>query len=153
MLWLSNQRIQSIVFYVGGAWALLQAIEFFSQKYDWSPKLFHYSLILLSGGLIVLVVRLLYSGRRKGRLFVMSEALIISLLIISTVLVILLFPPRQKLMVKETSGKVKSKPTKQDATESYLRAKYFLNLSDGITQIDSAIYYLNKSIQSEGDVA
>ena len=42
---------QTLVFYFGGGWVLIEALNFFIEKYGWTAKIFDLLIILLIFGL------------------------------------------------------------------------------------------------------
>ena len=50
---LKERRIpQTLVFYLGGGWVLIEALNFFIEKYGWTAKIFDILIILFNGYII-----------------------------------------------------------------------------------------------------
>ena len=138
---MDSPRFRNLAFYVGGACASLQAIDFFSQKYGWPSWLFHHALLLAISGLLILLFRWLFDRVRGNRAVGMLELL---LMVCSVGLVWGLgiwYSP-----VSPDARQVQA-PGNPKVQEALLRARYLLNLSDSPSGIDSAIQALQICLQ------
>lgn len=145
-------HLRSYVLYVASAWGFLQALDFFSGKFGWSPLLFNYGLILLSAGLLALFIRNQFETRRGDRLFSSAEIVINSSILILALISCVLISSG-KSVNKSKPAHQSPKPRQPQALEHFLKAKYFLNLTDDVSQIDSAANHLERSLQYEPGIA
>jgi len=145
---------QRLGIFIAGSWVALQVIDFFSHRYNWPDAIFDILLISLAGLIPFLFIMNWYQGKTSLKFFLLSANTVAILLTIFFSVVRQESAKSNALSSRRNEHSAASQNTSNaKAYQYFLKAKFFLNLSDNISQIDSAIKYAEACIQSDGQFA
>ncbi len=86
---------QTLVIYLGGGWVLIEALNFFVEKYGWNEKIFDLFIIIAIFGLPTILIHAWFHGKSESRNIQKREILLhaIIILLASAFIVNILFKP------------------------------------------------------------
>lgn len=75
---------KTVIVYLGSAWVVIEAVNFFIEKFKWPDYIFHITIILAIAGLLATITMAVFGNKRQNKNYRIAEAsILLSIVVVS----------------------------------------------------------------------